>query len=66
MVAGAVGWSAVVVLKVLREYQTQVPLTEDQHSVGEFGPEGTHEPFGDTVRSGAPRRNPDHVDAHIG
>jgi hypothetical protein len=66
MIAGAVGSSAVVVLTVLREYQTQVPLTDDQHAVGEFDPEGAHEPFGDTVRPGAPRRNPDPVDAHLG
>jgi hypothetical protein len=27
---------------VLREYHTQVPLTEDQHAVGEFGSENAH------------------------
>jgi hypothetical protein len=36
---GTVGSLAVVVLNVLREYHTQVPLAEDQHVVGEFGSE---------------------------
>jgi hypothetical protein len=35
---------------VLRKHDTQVPLTGDQHAVGEFGPEGADEPFGETVR----------------
>jgi hypothetical protein len=35
--AGAVGSSTVVVPNVVREHHTQVPLTEDQHAVGEFG-----------------------------
>ena len=64
--AGAVGSSAVVVPNVVREYHTQVPLAEDQHAVGEFGSDSAHEPFGETVRPRATRRNPDHVDAHIG
>ena len=34
--AGAVWASTVVVLDVFWEYHTQVPLTEDQHLVGEF------------------------------
>jgi hypothetical protein len=37
--AGAVRPSTVVVANVLREHHTQVPLTEDQHAVGEFGSE---------------------------
>ena len=65
-VSGAVGSSTVVVANVSCEHHMQVPLVEDQHSVGEFGPEGAHEPFGDTVPPGAPRRNPDPVDAHLG
>jgi hypothetical protein len=36
-VAGAVGPSTVVVANLLREHYTQVPLAEDQPSVGEFG-----------------------------
>ena len=39
-----------------------MPLAEDQHSIGEFGPESTDEPFNDTVRPWATRRNPDHAD----
>ena len=65
-VAGAVGSSTVVVANVLREHHTQVSLTEDQHAVGEFGPEGAHEPFGEAVRPRATWGNPDHLDAHIG
>jgi hypothetical protein len=64
--AGAVGSSTVVVPNVVREHHTQVPLTEDQHAVGEFGSDSAGEPFGETVRPRAMRRNPDHVDAHIG
>ena len=63
-VAGTVGPSTVVVLNVFREYHTQLPLAEDQHAVGEFGSEGANEPFGETVRPGATRWNPDHADAH--
>src|SRR5262245_35914414 len=65
-VAGAVGSSAVVVADVLREYRTQVPLIEDQHTVGEFGSEGADESFGETVRPGATRRNPDHANVDFG
>jgi hypothetical protein len=65
-VAGAVRSSTVVVPDVLREQHTQVPLAEDQHAIGEFGSEGADEPFGETVRPWATRRNPDHADAHIG
>jgi hypothetical protein len=63
---GAVGSSTVVVANVLREHSVQVPLVEDQHAVREFGSKGADEPFGDTVRARAARRNPDHADAHIG
>jgi hypothetical protein len=65
-VAGAVGSSTVVVANVFREYDPQVPLTEDQHVVGDFGLEGADEPFSETARPRTPRWNPDHVDAHIG
>jgi hypothetical protein len=49
-VVGTVRPSTVVMPNVLREHQTQVPLTEDQHTVGEFGSDSAHEPFGETVR----------------
>ena len=38
-VAGGMGPSAVVVVNVLGEHHTQVPLVEDQYAVGEFGSE---------------------------
>jgi hypothetical protein len=41
------------VANVVREHYTQVSLTEDQHSVGEFGSEGADESFGEAV---GPRR----------
>lgn len=66
MVAGSVGSSAVVVPDVGRECHTHVPLIEDQHAVGEFGSEGSDEPFGEAARPRTPRRNPDRLDAHIG
>ncbi len=65
-VAGAVGSSTVVVANVLREHRTQVALVDNQHAVGEFGSEGADEPFCEAVRARAPRRNPDHLDVHIG
>jgi hypothetical protein len=58
--------SAVVVPNVFREHYTQVPLVEDQHAVGELGSEGSDEPCDEAVRPRTPRRNPDHLDAHIG
>ena len=56
----------VVVANVLSEHDPQMPLTEDQHAVGEFGSDSADEPLGETVRSRATERNPDHLDAHIG
>ena len=64
--AGTVRLPTVVMANVLREHQTQVPLTEDQHTIGEFGSDGADEPFGETVRLRAARRNPNPLDAHIG
>lgn len=65
-VKGTVRPSTIVVPNVFREHDTQVPLAEDQHKVGEFSSDSAHEPFGETVRSWATRRNPDYLDAHIG
>jgi hypothetical protein len=42
-VTGAVRPSTVVVPNVFHEHDTQVPLVEDQHAVGEFGSEGSDE-----------------------
>jgi hypothetical protein len=44
----------------------QVPLVEDQDAVGEFGSDGSDEPFGGTVCPRTTRTNPHHLDAHIG
>jgi hypothetical protein len=65
-VTGAVRPSTVVVPNVFHEHYTQVLLVEDQHAVGEFGSDGSDEPFGEAARPRTPRRNPDHLDAHIG
>jgi hypothetical protein len=54
------------VANVVGEHYTQVPLAEDQHSVGEFGSQGADESFGQAVRPWATRGNLDHLDAHIG
>ena len=43
----------------------QVPLSEDQHLVGDLGPDGQHDAFGEAVRPRTPRRNPDHLDARV-
>jgi hypothetical protein len=63
--AGAMRPSTVVVPNVLREHHTQVPLAEDQYTVGEFGFDRAYEPFGETVRPRTTRRNPDYADADI-
>jgi hypothetical protein len=65
-VAGAVGSSTVAVPNILGDHHMHVPLTEDQHSIGEFGSEGADEPFGDTGRSRTARRNLDHVESPVG
>jgi len=64
--AGTVGSLTVVVANVLCEHDPQVPLTEDQYSVGELGSDGADESFGEAVRPAATRRNLDHLDAYIG
>jgi hypothetical protein len=63
--AGMVRPSTVVVPNVLREHHTQVSLTKDQETVGEFGSDRANEPFSDTVRPRTTRRNPDDADAHV-
>ncbi len=44
---------------------TQVPLTEDQHPVGDLGSDGQDEAFGEAVRPRTPRRDLDHLDARV-
>ena len=63
---GTVGPLTVVVPNIFCDHYTQVPLTEDQHTVGEFSSDSAHESFGEAVRPRTTRRNPDHLDAHIG
>src|SRR5437764_646379 len=48
--AGTVWSSTVVVPDVLGEHGAQMPLAEDQHTVGELGSGCEHEPFGVAVR----------------
>src|SRR5689334_21079779 len=55
----------VVVGGVGSKYPTQVLLPEDQHPVDDLGPHRQHEPFGETVRPRAPRRNPNHLDTGV-
>jgi hypothetical protein len=43
--------SGVVVGAVPREDASQMPFAEDQDAVGELGPDGPHEAFGEAVRS---------------
>ena len=63
--AGAVRSSTVVVPDVLREHHTQVPLTEDQYAVGEFGSDRADESFGKTIRPRTTRRNLDYANADV-
>jgi hypothetical protein len=56
----------VVVRSVGREGPAEVSFSEDQHAVGEFGADGQHERFGETVRPRTPRRDLDDLDARIG
>jgi hypothetical protein len=52
----AMGAPSVVVSLVLGQDQQQMPLAEDQHAVGNFGPGGEHEPFRKSVRARTARR----------
>ena len=56
----------VVVRGVLGQHPAEVPLPEDQHAVGQLGPNGQHEALGEAVRPRAPRRDLDHLDTRIG
>jgi len=40
----------VVMGRVHGKHPAQVPLSEDQHPVGDLGPHGQHETFGKAVR----------------
>jgi hypothetical protein len=40
----------VVTHRIPGEHTAQVSLAEDQHPVGDLGPDGQHEAFGEAVR----------------
>jgi hypothetical protein len=63
--AGAVWSATVVVPDVVCEHCAQVPLTENQKAVGDFGSDGTHESFSETVCPWATRRSFHHMDARV-
>ncbi len=56
----------VVVRGVRGQHPAKVPLSEDQHPVGQLGPHGQHDAFGEAVRPRTTRRDLDHLDARIG
>jgi hypothetical protein len=51
--------------RVQGKHPAQVPLSEDQHPVGDLGPHGQHETFGKAVRPWTPGRDLDHLDARV-
>ena len=55
----------VVVRGVLGQHPAEVPLSEDQHPVGQLGADCQHEAFGEAVRPRAPGRDLDHFDTRI-
>ncbi len=56
----------VVMGAVRGKHLAQVPLTEDQHQVGDLGPHCQDEAFGVlVVRPGTPGRDLDHFDARV-
>ena len=55
----------VVVGGVHGKHLAQVSLSEDQHPVGDLGPDGQHEAFGEAVRPRTARRDLDHLDARV-
>ena len=56
----------VVVHCVHAKHPAQVPLTEDQHPIGDLGPHCQDEAFGEAVRARAAGRDLEHLDARIG
>ncbi len=55
----------VVMGGVYGKYPAQMPLTEDQHPVGDLGPDRQHQAFGEAVRPRTPRRDLDHLDTRV-
>jgi hypothetical protein len=56
----------VVVVDVHGKHPAEVSLAEDQHPVGEFGPDRQDEAFGEAVGPRTPGRDLDHFYAHVG
>ena len=60
-------WPLGVVVRGVRgKHPAKVPLVEDQHPVGQLGPHGQDEAFGEAVRPWTPWRDLDRLDACIG
>ena len=55
----------VVVRGVPGKHPAQMLLAEDQHPVGDLGPDREDEAFGEAVRPWTPRRDLDHLDARV-
>ncbi|ABD11461.1 hypothetical protein CgIS1_20065 [Frankia sp. CgS1] len=65
-VAATMGSSSVVVPCVLGQGNAKVPLTEDQHPVGDLGPDRADEPFRVGVRPQGSGWDLDGGDAGVG
>jgi hypothetical protein len=52
--------------RVLGQDRPQVPSAEDQHAVGDLGPDGEYEPFRITVRARAAGRDFHRFDTGVG
>src|SRR5689334_20985292 len=51
--------------RVHGKHPAQMPLPEDQHSLGELGPHRQHEAFGEAVRSSTPRGDLEYFDPRV-
>ncbi len=65
-VAAAVGSSSVAVRDILDQDGTEVPFTENQHPVGDLGPDRADEPFRVGVRPRSSGWDRDCGDAGVG
>ena len=64
--AAAMGWSHVAMRGVLGQDGAEVAFAEDQHPVGDLGPNGEDEPFRIGVRARAPGRDHHGLDTGTG
>jgi hypothetical protein len=53
------------VARVIGQDGPQVPRADDQHPVGDFGPDGAHEPLCKGIRPWTSRRDLHHFDADV-